>query len=223
MDATTSAVRAVWSDFGGVLTPPIADTFVDFCTRVGVPVEPVLDGMVAVAEDLGVPLMAPLDLALLTEAEWGRRVADHVERSSGIRHDFARFSDEWFRDRPTNQEMVDYLRELRGRGYFVGMLTNNVREWEPHWRAMLPADEIFDAVVNSCEVGVRKPDAAIFELAERRFGLDPHQCVLIDDLEENSEGARSRGWQAVTFRDNTSVRDELEALLSTDVATAVAS
>lgn len=223
MNAPRSAVRAVWCDFGGVLTPPIADTFVEFCTRAGVPVEPVLEAMIAVAEDLGVPLMAPLDLAMLTEAEWGRRVADHVAGSSGVRHDFARFSEEWFRDRPTNQGMVDYLRDLRGRGYLVGMLTNNVREWEPHWRAMLPVEEIFDDVVNSCEVGVRKPDAAIFELAERRFGLDPHECVLIDDLEENSAGALDRGWQAVTFRDNGSVRDELESVLGEDVDVASAS
>lgn len=222
MHATTSPVRAVWSDFGGVLTPPIADTFVEFCTRVGVPVEPVLEGMVAVAEDLGVPMMAPLDLALLTEVEWGRRVAEHVERSSGIRHDFASFSDEWFRDRPANEQMIDYLRELRGRGYLVGMLTNNVREWEPHWRAMLPADEIFHAVVNSCEIGVRKPDAAMFEVAERRLGLAPHECLLIDDLEENSEGARSRGWHAVTFKDNDSARAEIEALLGHGADVAVA-
>lgn len=223
MKALRPVLRAVWCDFGGVLTPPIADTFVEFCARVDLPVEPVLEAMQAVADELGVPLLAPLDLALLTEAEWGRRVADHVAASSGVRHDFTRFSEEWFRDRPTNQGMVDYLRELRGRGYLVGMLTNNVREWAPHWRAMLPVEEIFDDVVNSCEVGVRKPDAAIFELAERRFGLDPDECVLIDDLEENGVGARARGWQAVTFRDNGSVREELEWLLGEDAAVASAS
>jgi putative hydrolase of the HAD superfamily len=213
----SAPIKAVWSDFGGVLTPPIEQTFVEFCTRVGVEMGPVLEGMIAVADDLGVPMMAPLDLAILTEVEWGRRIADHIERTHGIRHDFASFSDEWFRDRETNEVMVDHLRELRQRGYLIGMLTNNVREWEPHWRGMLPVDEIFHSVVNSCDVGVRKPDPAIFELAEQRFGLEPHECLLIDDLEENTAGARARGWQAVTFVDNETTRSELEALLGTRV------
>ncbi|HEX5532424.1 MAG TPA: HAD family phosphatase [Actinomycetales bacterium] len=218
MPNNSSPIKAVWSDFGGVLTPPIEQTFVEFCTRLGLDMGPLLEGMIAVADDLGVPMMAPLDLALLTEVEWGRRISDHVERTHGIRHDLGRFSDEWFKDRPTNGVMVDYLRELRGRGYRIGMLTNNVREWEPHWRGMLPVEEIFDAVVNSCDVGVRKPDPAIFELAEHRFGLAPHECLLIDDLEENTAGARARGWQAVTYVDDDRTRSELEALLGNRIA-----
>lgn len=222
MNGSPRTVRAVWSDFGGVLTPPIAETFTAFCGRVGVSAQALLDGMVAVADELGMPLMAPLDTATLTEAEWGRRVAEHVEAATGIRHDFARFSTEWFRDRPTNAEMVDVLRQLRARGYAVGMLTNNVKEWEPHWRAMLPVEDVFDAVLNSCDIGVRKPDPAMYELAERRFGLAPQECLLIDDLPENTAGARARGWQTITFTDNASALRALEPLLSTPVRTAAA-
>ena len=57
--------------------------------------------------------------------------------------------------------MIDYVREFRDRGYALAICTNNVREWEPLWRAMLPVDEIFDVVVDSAFVGARKqPEAS---------------------------------------------------------------
>ena len=53
----------------------------------------------------------------------------------------------------------------------MAILTNNVREWEPLWRAMLPVDEIFELVVDSAFVGMRKPDPRIYELTLERLGL----------------------------------------------------
>ena len=67
--------------------------------------------------------------------------------------------------------MIDFVRELRGRGVRAALLTNNVREWEPLWRAKLPEiDELFEVVVDSAFVGLRKPDPAIFELTLERLG-----------------------------------------------------
>ena len=63
--------------------------------------------------------------------------------------------------------MIELMRELRGRGYRMALLTNNVREWEPLWRAMLPVDEIFEVVVDSAFVGMRKPEPEIYELTLR--------------------------------------------------------
>ena len=60
--------------------------------------------------------------------------------------------------------MIDFVRGLRGRGVRTALLTNNVREWEPLWRAKLPeVDEFFELVVDSAFVGLRKPDHAIFD------------------------------------------------------------
>ena len=82
------------------------------------------------------------------------------------------------------------------------MLTNNVREWEPLWRAMLPVDEIFELVVDSAFVGLRKPDPAIYELTLRRLrehdaealgDLEFSECVFIDDTEVNCDAARDLG------------------------------
>ena len=71
----------------------------------------------------------------------------------------------------------------------MAILTNNVREWEPIWRAKLPVDEIFETVVDSAFVGMRKPDPAIYELTlERLDGIAAAECLFIDDTEVNCDG-----------------------------------
>ena len=73
--------------------------------------------------------------------------------------------DTYFGHLERNPEMIEYVRELRGRGLRAALLTNNVREWEPRWRPMLPEiDEIFEVVVDSAFVGMRKPEPEIYLL-----------------------------------------------------------
>ena len=86
------------------------------------------------------------------------------------------------------------MREAKERGYRMGLLTNNVREWEPLWRTMLPVDEIFEVVVDSGFVGCRKPDREIYELTlERLGGASPQECLFIDDTDVNCDDrARTR-------------------------------
>jgi putative hydrolase of the HAD superfamily len=93
--------------------------------------------------------------------------------------------------------MVDFCRSLRARGMRTGLLTNNAIEFGPFWRPLLPLDELFDDVVDSCEVGCRKPDEQIFHLALSRLGVEPTRTVFIDDAVGNVEGARRAGLQAV--------------------------
>jgi putative hydrolase of the HAD superfamily len=95
------------------------------------------------------------------------------------------------------------MRELKGRDYRMAMLTNNVREWEPLWRSMLPVDEIFELVVDSAFVGCRKPEPEIYEITlERLGGIPAEACLFIDDADVNVEAARGLGMSAVHYRDN---------------------
>jgi epoxide hydrolase-like predicted phosphatase len=112
--------------------------------------------------------------------------------------------------------MIALMRELRGRGFRMALLTNNVREWEPQWRAMLPdIDEIFEVVVDSAFVGMRKPEPGIYELAVERLGggLGARECVFVDDVEVNCHAAEELGMRAIHFRDSAQARAELEAAL----------
>ena len=81
--------------------------------------------------------------------------------------------DVYFEHLHPNLPMIELMRDLRDRGLRMAMLTNNVREWEPQWRAKLPdIDEIFEVVVDSAFVGMRKPDPEIYELTLERLGGD---------------------------------------------------
>ena len=111
--------------------------------------------------------------------------------------------------------MIDLMRELKASGLRMAMLTNNVREWEPFWRSMLPVDEIFETVVDSAFVGTRKPEARIYEMTVERLGLVPEACLFVDDLEVNCDGARESGLRPVHFRDNEQAIGEIRAALAT--------
>jgi putative hydrolase of the HAD superfamily len=113
--------------------------------------------------------------------------------------------------------MIDYMRELRGRGLRMALLTNNVREWEPHWRAKLPdIDEIFEVIVDSAFVGMRKPDPAIYELTVERLGdgLRAEECAFLDDSDVNVQAAEALGMRAVHYHEAAQARAELEAALA---------
>src|SRR6185503_19766455 len=106
----------------------------------------------------------------------------------------------------------------RGRGLRMALLTNNVREWEPQWRAKLPEiDEIFEVVVDSAFVGMRKPDGEIYELTLERLGdgLDAGACLFVDDVDVNCEAAESLGMRAVHYLDAEQAVAEIQAALAT--------
>jgi putative hydrolase of the HAD superfamily len=95
-------------------------------------------------------------------------------------------------------DVVELVREIRALGLRTAVVTNNIREFSSGWRGLLPVDELFDVVVDSCEEGVRKPDPRIYERAlERLGGIAPERAVFIDDAPGNVAGARALGMQAV--------------------------
>lgn len=93
--------------------------------------------------------------------------------------------------------MVDAVRDLRAKGLRTGIITNNIAEFGTHWRALIPVDELFDDIVDSSAVGIRKPDAAIYRLACERLDVAPAASVFIDDFAGNVDGAIAAGMPAV--------------------------
>ena len=73
----------------------------------------------------------------------------------------------------------------------AGIITNNAVEFRDHWRNMLPVDELFDYVVDSSEVGIRKPNPAIFEKALAIGGFSPEQVLFPDDYGGNIIAAQA--------------------------------
>lgn len=105
--------------------------------------------------------------------------------------------------RDARPEVVACVRELRGTGLRTALVTNNAREFRERWASMLPLDELFDAVVDSSEVGVRKPDPAIFRLALARVGdPPPERTVFLDDFEGNVAAAAALGMRGLLVGDD---------------------
>lgn len=95
--------------------------------------------------------------------------------------------------------LVERVRGLKQEGYVTGIITNNVAEFGDGWRGLIPVDELFDFVVDSSSVGVRKPDPRIFALAlEQLDGIEARNAVFLDDYQANVDAARELGLQAIT-------------------------
>ena len=118
-------------------------------------------------------------------------------------------------DMEVHDVVIDRIRGLKDEGYRVGMITNNVREGTAAWRAKIPVDELFEVVIDSCEVGMRKPNPAIYHLALEQLGVaDPASAVFIDDAPGNVEGARRAGLHGLLFEDAGATLEALDALLA---------
>lgn len=114
-----------------------------------------------------------------------------------------------------HDDVVACIRALRRAGIRTALVTNNVREISHGWRALVPAEELFDIVVDSSEVGVRKPNPAIFTLALERLGVsDPSRAVFLDDVESNVAGARRAGLHGIVVADTGAALAELDNVLA---------
>lgn len=113
--------------------------------------------------------------------------------------------------------MVHRVRELRAEGYRTAILTNNVREWGQYWKESIPL-HLFDEIVDSCDVGLRKPDPEIFRLTCRRLDVTPEAAVFLDDTRRHVEAARTVGLHAILVRDPVEALAELDAILETAAA-----
>jgi putative hydrolase of the HAD superfamily len=208
-----SPIEAVISDFGGVLTSPLLNAFAAFQDSSGIPLQALGSAMAAVALRDGVNPLFELETGRITEAQFLRSLAVQLTEQLGRAVTLSGFSERYFEHLHPNDRLIDYLRELRRRGYKLAICTNNVREWEQLWRAKLPVEEIFDVVVDSAFVGMRKPERRIYELTLERLGVPAAAALLIDDIEVNCDAARELGIQAVWFQSTEQAIEETEKAL----------
>jgi epoxide hydrolase-like predicted phosphatase len=200
------AIRAVVFDIGSVLE--IIDDTV-FPGR-----WPAQLGMVE--EEFGarlMPLAGEAALGKISEpelyAEWQRRLGLSDGQLVEIRADVWR----WYvgtLDRP----LFDWFAAVRGRNLKAGILSNSgpgAREAERHHGF----EDITDDIVYSHEVGLKKPDPAIYALTERRLGVEPQEVVFLDDVTANVEAAQAAGWHAVLHESTPGSIAALERIIAT--------
>jgi epoxide hydrolase-like predicted phosphatase len=210
---TATAIEAVLFDFNGVIT---SSPFVQI-GRIGEPVgmspEEVIEFMMGPYHEDTDHAWHRLERGEIPMMEFVTDLYARCE-ADGVTLDFASLRDLMGR-LEVHAVMVDRIRTLRADGYRTALVTNNVREIAGQWRQIVPLDELFDVVVDSSEVGMRKPNPAIYLHALELLGaVEPARAVFLDDAPGNVEGARQAGLLAILVDDPAAAVAELDALLA---------
>jgi epoxide hydrolase-like predicted phosphatase len=182
--------RAVFFDFGGVLTTSVWDSFAAYLRSEGLQPDTIKNLFGRDPEALAD--LRGLETGALTESEFETKFG----RRLGLR-DPEGLIDSMFAGTKPDEAMVAAVREIRGAGLLTGLISNS---WSTaHYNRKLLA-ELFDTAVISAEVGLHKPQPEIYRLAAERLHVEPRECIFVDDLRENCEGAEAVGMTAVRHR-----------------------
>jgi putative hydrolase of the HAD superfamily len=197
-------MRGLLVDFGGVLTTNVFDSFRAFC--VNEQLDPEAVKRLFQEEPSALAAVRGLETGELSEDAFGELFGDLLglepERHVGL-------VDRMFAHIREDTAMLDALRRARSQGVRTGLISNSMGSGR-YDRASFPA--LFDGVVISGDVGLHKPQPEIFRLGCRRIGLEPADCVFVDDLRENCDGAEAVGMTAVLHRGAEDTLPRLEAL-----------
>lgn len=207
-----TSIEAVLFDLHGVLTSSPWSALAAVGTGGGAAEDDVLALMLGDYTVDGDHPWHRLERGEITLGDYVPAIVEAAARA-GITLDFERLRG--FNDRiVVNTTMVERVRSLRTDGYRTALVTNNIRELASGWRGLLDLDALFDVVVDSSEVGARKPGPAIFATTlERLGGVAPERAVFLDDAPGNVAGARSAGLHAILVEDVDGALAELDALL----------
>jgi putative hydrolase of the HAD superfamily len=204
------AYAAVFFDFGGVLTTPVWDSFASFCRSEGLHPDSIKN---LFRND-------PEALKELRQLETGEISEDEFEQRFGRRlglKDPEHLIDSMFEGMEPDPAMVSAVKELRAGGMLTGLVSNS---WSTsHYDRKLLA-ELFDTAVISAEVHLHKPQPEIYLLAADRLGVQPAECIFVDDLRENCEGAEAVGMTAVLHRNAAETIPKLGELTGVSLAAA---
>ncbi|HZI91623.1 MAG TPA: HAD family phosphatase [Thermoleophilaceae bacterium] len=200
-------MRGLLVDFGGVLTTNVWDSFRDFCEAEGL--EPDTAKRLFREDPDARAELRRLERGEIDEPEFEARFGPllGVTENEGL-------VDRLFAGMQPDGPMVGAVKRAKAIGVTTGLISNS---WGAgrYDRDSFPV--MFDAVVISGEVGLHKPEPEIFELGAERVGLPPGECVFVDDLRENCEGAKAVGMTAVLHRGSNTTLPRLEELLGVEL------
>ena len=194
---------AVLMDFGGVITSSVLRAFDEFGESLGAPPGLILDllGHDAAARQL------------LIEHECGRIDADVFDRgfagrlnAHGVEVQPERLSARMQAGLRRDEDTVRLIEELRAAEVPVALVSN---AFGRDCYAGFDLDALVDVVVISSEVGIRKPSRRIYAIACQRLGVDPPQAIMVDDLQQNLDGAARLGIAGVLHTDAADTRKQL--------------
>ena len=212
--SSSGPIDAVLFDFGGVFTE-----------------SPFLAAHEA-GEELGIDVDVAFDLCFGTYHHDGDHPWHRLERGEMTLEDARQALRTMASERGYDVDPIDFLMRLaredhqreqvveralaiKASGIRTACVTNNILEFGEGWRSLVPVDDLFDAVIDSCHAGVRKPDPRIYRLALDAVDVDAEATVFLDDHPANVAAAEALGMRGIVVgRDRLEAFDRLEELLA---------
>ena len=195
-------------DYGGVLTTNVFESFRSFCAAEGL--DPETIKRLFMSNPRALELVRAMETGSVTDDEFAQEFGELM----GIENR-ANLLDRMFSHLGPDEPMVEAVRRARAQGIRTGLISNSMGAGR-YDRSTFP--ELFDGVVISGDEAMHKPNPEIFLLGAERVGLEPRECVFVDDLRENCSGAEAVGMTAVLHRGAESTLPELERLLGVSLA-----
>ena len=208
---------ALLVDFGGVLTTSVTRSFRAVCTELGLPPELAKEAFLEAYHGghEGNGPVHRMEKGEISVDEFAAGLAQIMSERSGIQVPPEGLVQKLFSLMELDEAMFTAVAAARRAGIRTGLLSNSWgSENYPHHRF----EELFDALVISGDVGIRKPDPAIFALAAERLKVQPADCVFIDDLDRNIEAAEEAGMVGILHRKADTTIPRLAELLGLDEA-----
>jgi putative hydrolase of the HAD superfamily len=208
--------RGLFLDYGGVLTSPVDASFAEFERSIGVPVGRSFELLLEASsgEDAG-GMIGALERGEMTADEFDAQLVGLL-RDDGYDVPGSGLLSRLFAGMRPTGGLWDIAQQVRRHGLPIGLLSNS---WGTDIYPRERLEEHFDVLVISAEVGLRKPEPEIYQLACDRIGLPPDRCAFVDDLPHNVEVAREVGMFGVHHDgDEVAVVSALTGFLGVDLS-----
>ena len=208
-------LQALIVDYGGVLTSSLQDCMGAFCEADGVDPEELERVIKSFLDDGADNPVHALETGSIPVAEFEVLFAERLRTRDGAALSAPGLLGRLFGGFGRDEVMHDALLRARAHGLRTALLSNS---WGTEGYPRERWDEMFDAVVISGEVGLRKPQPEIYRYTADQLGVVPQACVFVDDLAHNVRGATAVGMAGIHHSDAPTTIRELEALFGRTLA-----
>ncbi|MDQ3646021.1 MAG: HAD family phosphatase [Actinomycetota bacterium] len=207
----TTHFDALIVDYGGVLTTSMQEGLTRFSEELGIELQDLVRAVLPLYSGGEDELVSKYEMGQITDEEFSRALAERLSSVTGEPVDPERLVNRMFAGMNLEESMLDAVGAARRAGIKTALLSNS---WGLSLYPRERFGDLFDVIVISGEVGLRKPDEAIFTLTTDRLGVAPEACVFVDDHPGHLQGAMAVGMTTVLHRSPSQTRAELSALLN---------